>query len=528
MVAYPAMLRKHPLAPISAAYKRAVVRSCAEQLREIEGRLEQPCGARWEQQVQSCDDLGTVARLILALQRRSNLRRPASGWLEELASLKPEEVDRRAVELTLRIKHRLAELAESVPYAVEPSSLIGSPVLRHYEGAGAFPGVVVEFERLVGFRVRYSDGEFEDVPLRELQSMLLRQGIQYGRAGAVAMTTDGRAVPAGGGPAEGEPNGVAAGGNGRGAMLAPGYHDYVDSATVGFVHERMLRRQRADGSADGGGEAEHWPLAAPAPGMLSLPPPPTQQQRRGSAKPLKPAAGAAAPSALAPAVKAEGVAWPGADGASSRADGAGAHLAPDGVAGPGSAAESIATATGVKRKAADAEVEDSLPAGWTIEGDGARRVYHAPDGMTRVFSMAQVRRWQQSQLNMVAQYERASEKKRLKEAPPPPEPDYGDMGVRAPSEGWLAVPAPAAKLTSARPQLPSAGMSVEDAAAAAAAMAGKAGNGVPRELRMLAMPDRDWNVAIPFYSLASKTRDQFHASVTAASAEVTDAPPACV
>jgi hypothetical protein len=204
-VAHLAMLRKHPLAPISAAYKRAVIRACAEQLREIEGRMEQPCGARWEQQVQSCDDLGTVARLILALQRRSSLRSPESGWLEELASLKPEEVDRRAVELTLRIKHRLAELAESVPYAVDPSSLIGAPVLRHYEGAGAFPGVVVEFERLVGFRVRYSDGEFEDVPLRELQSMLLRQGIQYGQAGAVAMTTNGRAAPAAGGGAEGEP-----------------------------------------------------------------------------------------------------------------------------------------------------------------------------------------------------------------------------------------------------------------------------------------------------------------------------------
>jgi hypothetical protein len=163
-----------------------------------------------------------------------------------------------------------------------------------------------------------------------------------------------------------------------------------------------------------------------------------------------------------------------------------------------------------------------------MHGDGAQRVYHAPDGMTRVFSMAQVRRWQQSQLNMVAQYQRASEKKRLREAPPPPPPDYGDMGVRTASEEWLAVPAPVAKAAAARPQLPSAGMSVEDAAAAAAAMAGRAGNGVPRELRMLAMPDRDWKVAIPFYSLASKTRDQFHASVTAAGAEVADVSPSCV
>ena len=62
------MLKKHPLAAISVAYKRAVVRACAEWLREIEGRLAQPCGARWDQQLAGCDDLATVARLVLSLQ----------------------------------------------------------------------------------------------------------------------------------------------------------------------------------------------------------------------------------------------------------------------------------------------------------------------------------------------------------------------------------------------------------------------------------------------------------------------------
>jgi hypothetical protein len=510
------MLRKHPLAPISAAYKRAVVRSCAEQLREIEGRLDQSCGARWEQQLQSCDDLGTVARLILALQRRSSLRSPESGWLDELASLKPEEVDRRAVELTLRIKHRLAELAEAVPYAVEPSSLIGAPVLRHYEGVGAFPGVVLEFESLVGFRVRYCDGEFEDVPLRELQSMLLRQGIQYGRDSACVMTTDGRAVPAMGEAVEGGP--ACAMADGLGAVLAPGYHEYVDSTTMGFVYERMLSRQQADGVADG--EAEHWPMASTA-GVLSLPPPPTQQQRRGSVKPAKPPA--AAPPALALAVKAEAVVWSGADGACSRVAGVGMNGGAEGSAGQGSSADVLAPCAGVKRKAAEADAEESLPPGWTVEGVGARRVYHAPDGVTRVFSMAQVRRWQQSQLNMAAQYERVSERKRLKEAPPL---NYGDLGVRVPAAAQQRLAVPAPKPAVARPQLPPAGMSVEDAVAAAAAMAGKAGKGVSRELRMLAMPDRDWNVALPCWR-GPKTRDQFHPSVTAATAEP-DMPPACV
>ena len=60
-------------------------------------------------------------------------------------------------------------------------------------------------------------------------------------------------------------------------------------------------------------------------------------------------------------------------------------------------------------------------------------------------------------------------------------------------------------------QLPAPGMSVEDAAAAAVAMAGREaskGKRLPRELRNLAMPDRDWNVAIPYFNLGAKTRDQ--------------------
>ena len=84
MVACPA---KHPLHPTSNCYKKAIVRACCDRLREIEGRLEQSVGPRFEQQLQSCDDLCGVARLILMLQRRTELRDAESGWLEELAQL---------------------------------------------------------------------------------------------------------------------------------------------------------------------------------------------------------------------------------------------------------------------------------------------------------------------------------------------------------------------------------------------------------------------------------------------------------
>ena len=79
MVACPA---KHPMHPTSNCYKKAIVRACCDRLREIEGRLEQSVGLRFEQQLQSCEDLCGVARLVLMLQRRTELRDSDSVWLE--------------------------------------------------------------------------------------------------------------------------------------------------------------------------------------------------------------------------------------------------------------------------------------------------------------------------------------------------------------------------------------------------------------------------------------------------------------
>ena len=170
-------LPRHPLYQTCVAYKRAVVRLCAEQLREIEGRLEKGCGARWEQQLHGCDDLATVARLVLALQRRTQLRTDDVGWLEELSQMPAAEVEERAIDLALRLKRRLRELNEGVQYCVPPETLLGASVLRTVDGRGACTGKVIEHDRVSGFRVRYSDGDLEDLPLRGIQSMLLREGI---------------------------------------------------------------------------------------------------------------------------------------------------------------------------------------------------------------------------------------------------------------------------------------------------------------------------------------------------------------
>jgi len=168
----------HPVLVANSAYRRAIVRLCTEQIREIEGRLEQGCGTRFEQQLQNCEDLGAVARLLIVLQRRTELKGAESGWLEELAVLPPAELDERAIEMTRLLKRRIAELQAAVPCAVEPEQLVGASVLRRFEGHGAFSGTVVEHDPCTGFRVQYSDGDSEDLPLRELRSMLLREGLQ--------------------------------------------------------------------------------------------------------------------------------------------------------------------------------------------------------------------------------------------------------------------------------------------------------------------------------------------------------------
>ena len=123
-------LNKNPVLISSAGYKRALVRHCTEQLREIEGRMEQASGPRWEQQLQSCEDLGSVAKLMIALQRRADLKDVDNGWLEELAQLSASDIDDRAIELTRLVKLRLNALCHAVPYPVDPSQQLGKAVLR--------------------------------------------------------------------------------------------------------------------------------------------------------------------------------------------------------------------------------------------------------------------------------------------------------------------------------------------------------------------------------------------------------------
>ena len=56
--------------------------------------------------------------------------------------------------------------------------MLGATVLRRFEAPhGTLKGLVVEHEESTGFRVLYTDGDCEDVTLRELKTMVLRSGV---------------------------------------------------------------------------------------------------------------------------------------------------------------------------------------------------------------------------------------------------------------------------------------------------------------------------------------------------------------
>ena len=63
-----APLRK--LASQNANFKKAFARGCADRLRAIEGRLDHGCGNDWLAELDACEDLNCVAKLLLALQKK--------------------------------------------------------------------------------------------------------------------------------------------------------------------------------------------------------------------------------------------------------------------------------------------------------------------------------------------------------------------------------------------------------------------------------------------------------------------------
>ena len=445
-------LRVPPALSSSQCYRRAVVRACAEQLRVIEGRLDVGCGPRFEEQL-SQDDLNGVARAILTLQRRTELC-SETAWLDELARLSSAEVDERCVELVRRIKERLDELARAVVPAVEPTTLLGLAVVRRGTESEPCRGKVLEYNAATGFRLQYTDGDAEDVALRELTSMLVRDdgsSMLELKDGESKLVRDGD-----GGSGDGGGGGGAGSGAVADLMAGPlaglaQSHDGGAAAAGGMcvkrVYERLARHRREQEEAAAVAEAAmaakqeaeaeareereraaaaNAAAAAAGAAPVSVPaPPPKSGKKRGrppkaGTSPVPPPAESAAAAAAPPAESAAEEAAGGAGGTGG--------LPPAAFAGV----------------AAVAAADDASE--WI--GDGPLRADELPP----------------------------------EEPPPPPPPP---PKPRLPTYSGLTI------------------QEVEETTVAAREAAGKRRKSVPRELRGLAMPDREWNVSMPFHTTAA-------------------------
>ena len=148
-----AMLPKK-LASNNPGLRRAFIKGCIDRLREIEARLDHGCSWRWMEQLDRCEDMPTVAKLLLPLQRRTHLRDLDNAWLEELTNFTPDSLEEQQAELCRRLMHRLEEIDRLVPPARLPTDMLGEVVLKHFEGHGTFMGTIVEYDENTGFRLQ--------------------------------------------------------------------------------------------------------------------------------------------------------------------------------------------------------------------------------------------------------------------------------------------------------------------------------------------------------------------------------------
>lgn len=142
------------LASQKADFKKAFIRGCTDRLREIEARLDYGCSGVWLREVDRCDDLQTIARLLRRLQRRTPVGKVDNTWLEELQGLDAAAVEEQQAELSRRLMHRLEEVDRSVPTARPPAEMLGETVLKYFDGHGAFMGTIIEYDEATGFRLQ--------------------------------------------------------------------------------------------------------------------------------------------------------------------------------------------------------------------------------------------------------------------------------------------------------------------------------------------------------------------------------------
>ena len=371
-----------------------------------------------------------------------------------------------------RVKDRLEVLRAAVKYPIEPRKLVGAAVIRPAvaEGgpmSGACHGRVIEHDESTGFRVLYSDGDCEDLSLRELKAVLEPSALAalgYSAREVKATRTTSGAVDA-------EAPAASVGLSRSGLVLSAS--EMKEDVCVQLLFERLKQRHES-GDAEGG-----MPAA-----LLMPPPPPAATASSSVAKSGEKAKGKAGRPP-----KAKSTAPPGSSSSSSAAAAAGG-----GGGGGGSGKVSPIPEAAVPAAAEEAVVADGggggsssvadgggvaevpmptveqpadLPPGWQLIMVGNKPRFIGPDGITQVSSLAKAKAWHKRQLQMAEKFAGEQQAKKRRSEAAQWQPMEVDAGAAA---------------------------DTADAPAPADAGSKKKGKRLPRELGNLAIPDREWNV----------------------------------
>jgi pyruvate/2-oxoglutarate dehydrogenase complex dihydrolipoamide acyltransferase (E2) component len=369
--------------PSRAAETGQFARRCAERLRGIEARLDYSCGSRWQSQLDTCDDLASVARLLLPLQQRCEALPGAdNAWLEKLIVLSPAELAEQCAELTGALTARLDEVERAVPPVRRPADMLGEVVFKQFKGHGTFIGTIMEYDQQTGFRLQYDDGDTEDVGWADLRTMMMPRGT-------------GEAMP----PAPRE----------RGQPSKPNQYAHVPSlkrppSTDATDIHTPAEARPPPGSSNAARSAEaaaapplprHEPTPTEAGGKMLAPkpvssgPPPGARKKQLLAAMARQRETDAGKEAAAPAAPGEGGSAPAAAPPPPKKQKAAAAVAAQSADTPG---------VPPKPKPAPPPPADlaQLPPGWVAEARGRNHVYVSPDGLTQFSTLAKVRRTIQS------------------------------------------------------------------------------------------------------------------------------------
>ena len=507
----PASTHSRPLARNREA-DRDFVRGCVARLKQIELRLDAGCGEDWFHSLDSVDDLLGLAQQLEPLRKLTSLDTSSDGtWLSEICA-DGILADEHQSELSRRLLRHLDDVDRAVPPMRAPHDMLGESILKYFDGHGIFMGTIVEFDEHTGFRLQYDDGDTEDVSLRDLRGLMPTNKPAAGAVGKASVKLAGKSTkvpPKGGGGASAKATAAA---------LKPVSRQPSDNPTPAGRAAAAADMTAAGGSAKRSLDEAGADTDTPAIKLQTIGAAQSAELRDGcSGRGVSDAPAAAA--AIAPTTTAATAAAVAI--AAVRAGGTLATPAPAADPAGGAGGPNAVSLQSLPAVMSEAELAQ-LPPGWMVEAKGKAKVFVSPDGLTRLSTIAKVQRWHRQQMALAARFAAPvpapeTPAPALHVVPPtavppsilPVSPGKDKGGERrSPRSSPRAPPSGQPSSIGGIPAAVSIG-SFAATSAAALAQTGQAtgddprssgGSGVkklPRELRNLAIPDRDWKDLLP-------------------------------